>query len=80
MFKKITASQIVIDGKGDGDEYLIRTLDANGEKHEMEAGALNLNGFAFATSGMEIGEYNQTVTVEKENEWSRYVNIRVEAE
>lgn len=50
----------------------------NNPEAVLTAGALNLNGYAFATSGFEIGEYKHTVRVTRE-EGSRYVNLVIDA-
>lgn len=72
------AIQVVIDGKNatESGEYEIRAANADGKVREFSAGALNLNGFGFATAGTEIGEYGETVTIEQAD-GSRYLNLRV---
>jgi len=57
--------------------YEITAVNKNGKVKEFSAGALNLNGFAFATPSMEIGEYDETIVVEQED-GSRYINLKVQ--
>jgi hypothetical protein len=57
--------------------YEITAAGEDGTVRTFSAGALNLNGYAFATSSMEIGEYNRLVTVEQKD-GSRYVNLKTE--
>jgi hypothetical protein len=75
---KIEAMQVFIEGKGDKENYEITAIDAETQKvHTILAGALNLNGYAFATSGLDMGEYGKTITLEQES-GSRYLNLSTE--
>lgn len=56
--------------------YKITAVNAEGKTRVFQATALNLNGFAFATSGMSIGEYRETVIVEQELDGG-YLNLDV---
>jgi len=75
---KFEAINVVVEGKSDtkSGDYEIRGVDENGKVRDFKAGALNLNGFAFAASSMSIGEYGETVTIEQEK-GSRYLNLVV---
>jgi len=59
--------------------YRVDGINSDGESRQFHAQALNLNGFAFATSSMEIGEYRQTITIEQEIDGG-YLNLEVEHE
>ena len=76
---KFDALNVVVEGKSstESGEYEITAVNKDGEVREFTAGALNVNGFAMATSSMEIGEYGETITVIQE-ENSRYLNLEVE--
>lgn len=68
------AINVVVESTG--NEYEIIGINEMGQTETFIAGALNLNGFAFATSSMEIGEHNETILIQQEN-GSRYVNLEV---
>lgn len=59
-----------------GDEYEVTGINGLGQTETFIAGALNLNGFGFATSSAEIGEYGEVVVINQEP-GSRYLDIRV---
>jgi hypothetical protein len=78
---KFEAINVVIEGKGttESGDYEITAVGSNGVVRKFTAGALNLNEFAFATSSMEIGEYNQTITITQKG-GSQYLNLDVRKE
>ena len=71
------AINVVVESTG--DEYEVFAVNGMGQTETFIAGALNLNGFAFATSSMEIGEYGETIMV-SQKDGSRYVNLDVTPE
>ncbi|OYR58504.1 hypothetical protein [Halorubrum halodurans] len=68
------AINVVVESTG--DEYEVTAVNGLNQIETFVAGALNLNGFAFATSSMEIGEYGERIMVTQE-ENSRYLNLDV---
>jgi hypothetical protein len=56
--------------------YEITAIDEDEKRRSFWAGALNINGYAFSTSGMSIQEHERLITVEKDED-SRYVNLGV---
>jgi len=74
-----TGDRLVV--QKDGDEYQLDVYDFQNNEHTtLRAGALNINGFAMATSSLEIGEFNQRITVYKDGMDTRYADIEVEYE
>ena len=58
--------------------YKVFAIDTDQNRTELEACALNLNGFAFGVSDcFDIGEYNQTVLIQQETEGG-YLNLEVQ--
>lgn len=78
------ASNVVVESLPDETDgthttsggYEITAVNEKGTVRTFTAGALNLNGYAFATSSMEIGEYDRKIVVTQE-EGSRYLNLGV---
>jgi len=73
---EIEAQNVVVDREG--DMYGLRVIDTNNKVHNLEAGALTLNDYAFSTGGCEIGEYGKVVTVKRLEAGSRYIHLSTE--
>jgi len=71
-----------IERLDENENYNYRIVTGNpltGEvDNETYANMLKINGFAVATGGMEIGEYNQKVIVEKRDKHATLANILLE--
>jgi len=73
---EIEAQNVLVDREG--DTYRLRIIDTNSKVHRLEASALKLNDYAFSTSGCEIGEYGEVVTVKRLEAGSRYIHLSTE--
>lgn len=87
MNTEIYAMNVVIERQEDEVDgnitrnggYKIHIIDTDQNRTELEACALNLNGFAFGVSDCaDIGEYNQTVVVSQGIDGG-YADIEVKA-
>lgn len=75
---RFEALQVVITREDQDSDYEIRAIDSDGVKKTFHAGALNINGMAMATGGLEIGEYRGAVIIEKDRPDSRYLNLNLQ--
>jgi hypothetical protein len=65
-----------LDGDNPNNYRIVWGNPLTGNKeNEITASSLKINDYAVATSGMEIGEYRKSITIE---EYNTIVNIRLE--
>ena len=73
---EIEAQNVLVDRED--DVYDLRVIDTNNKVHSLEADALTLNDYGFATSGCELSEYGKVVTVKRLETGSRYIHLSTE--